>query len=104
MNLEEVKLLGFQMISYAGDALDCFYKSIQEYKNGKDLSKSKDYFEEGKKHLNECHLIQTKLIQAESNGEEIPYSLIMTHAQDHFTSAITWQRFAQLMIIDQCED
>ncbi|RAN65642.1 hypothetical protein B8A45_02935 [Dolosigranulum pigrum] len=32
----------------------------------------------------------------EANGNEIPYSIILNHAQDHLTLAINWERMVQL--------
>ena len=100
MSLEDVEMLAFQMISFAGDAFDCYYHALCEYRKDHDRVKAKTAFETGNGHLNKCHKVQTELIQLESRGEPLPYSLIMTHAQDHFISAINWQRMAQLEIID----
>lgn len=100
MSLEDVEMLAFQMISYAGDAFDCYYHALCEYRMNHDKEKALERYNAGNEHLNKCHKVQTELIQKESRGEALPYSLIMTHAQDHFISAINWQRMAQLEIID----
>lgn len=97
MTKEEVQLLSFSIISKAGDALDCFYNSILDFKNN-DLESAKEKFKSGKLYLIDAHNFQTKLIQSEANNENIPYSLIMTHAQDHLNSAINWERMANLLI------
>lgn len=97
MTKEELQILSFNIISNAGDALDCFYNSILNFKNN-DLEIAKEKFNKGKLHLKDAHKFQTKLIQREANNEKIPYSLIMTHAQDHLNSAINWERMVNLLI------
>ena len=97
MTKEEVQQLAFQMISLAGEALDCYYSAIVEFRKG-EKKYSEEKFIEGNKKLNECHQIQTNLVFAESNEEEIPYSLIMTHAQDHFSNASNWKQFARILM------
>ncbi|BET22626.1 PTS lactose/cellobiose transporter subunit IIA [Solobacterium moorei] len=99
MERAEVIQLAFEIISYAGDAMDCFYNAVLDYKSG-NLEEAKKRLEEGNKALNKTHLIQTKLIQDEVNDQVIPSTLIMTHAQDHLTSAINWQRIVTLLLTD----
>ena len=100
MTKEDVQMLAFQMISLAGNAMDCFYNSLLEKRQG-NQQQSDELFEEGEKNLNECHQIQTNLIQEETRGGELPYSLIMTHAQDHFTNALNWKMMVKLLMNDK---
>lgn len=100
MTKEEVIQAAFQIISFAGDAMNEFYGAILDYKHH-DIDNAKIKYKEGSEFLNKTHLIQTQLIQAEVNDEEIPYSLIMTHAQDHLTGAINWQRMVNLLLEDE---
>lgn len=99
MTHEEVQMMAFQMIASAGDALDYYYRAIIAHHNG-ETSDANELLQQGDKKMNECHLLQTQLVQRESSGETIPYSLIMTHAQDHYTTGSNWQRIASLMIHD----
>lgn len=100
MVLDEVEGEAFRMISYAGDALNCYYSAIVKKGRDGDVEAARKLLDEGDGHLSNCHSIQTHLISAEANGEVIPYSLMMTHAQDHFITALNWQRMARLEIID----
>lgn len=96
MEKSKVIEMAFEIISYSGDAIDQFYEAIDCYKkHHKD--EARQYYECGSDHLNKAHKVQTLLIQSEVNEEEIPYSLIMTHAQDHLSSAINWQRMVKLL-------
>ncbi|MEG0176859.1 PTS lactose/cellobiose transporter subunit IIA [Anaerorhabdus sp.] len=95
MEKSKVIEMAFEIISYSGDAIDQFYEAINCYKKN-NIEEAREHFQCGSDHLNKAHKVQTVLIQSEVNEEEIPYSLIMTHAQDHLTSAINWQRIVRL--------
>ncbi|MEQ7166602.1 PTS lactose/cellobiose transporter subunit IIA [Enterococcus avium] len=102
MTKEEVQLTAFQIISIAGDAMDDFYQGMNAYLEGINLAAAVVAMKRGQERMAKVHNIQTKLIQAEVNEEEVPYSLVMTHAQDHLANAISWSRMCQLLI-DQME-
>lgn len=89
--------MAFEIISNAGDAMDQYYEALIDLKKNRN-EQAKIKLEKGNKYLNKTHEIQTKLIQSEVNEEDIPYSLIMTHAQDHLNSAINWQRIVTLFL------
>lgn len=99
MTKEEVQQMAFEMVAAAGDAFDCFYKAVLNYKKN-DLAAAKDLYSQGEKHLQATHLIQTDLVQAEAQDQEVPYSIIMVHAQDHLTLAICWKRMAEILVKD----
>ena len=102
MTKEEVQLTAFQIISIAGDAMDDFYQGMNAYLEGINLAAAVVAMKRGQERMAEVHNIQTKLIQAEVNEEEVPYSLVITHAHDHLANAISWSRMCQLLI-DQME-
>lgn len=99
MTKAKVQQMAFEMVAAAGDAFDCFYKAVLSYKKN-ELGDANELFLEGKKHLQATHLIQTEMVQAEAMEEEIPYSIIMVHAQDHLTLAICWKRMAEILLSD----
>lgn len=97
MEKNKVVEMAFEIITYSGDAMDQFYKAVEAFKK-QDIEEAKQCHKIGSEHLNGAHKVQTELIQSEINDEEIPYSLLMTHAQDHLNSAINWQRMVQLLV------
>ena len=97
MRLEEVQRIAFQLIAHSGDAFDCYYRAIGTAQDG-DYQKAHELMKEGDEKLNDAHTSQARLLQVESQQEEIPFSIIMTHAQDHLTMAISWQRLASLIV------
>lgn len=100
MKKEEVMQMAFEIISTAGDAMDQYYNALVDYRK-QNISEARKKAERGNDFLKKTHRIQTKLIQSEANEEEIPYSLIMTHAQDHLNSAINWQRIVTLFLSEE---
>lgn len=97
MSKEEVQMQAFQIISIAGDAFSSFYEAMSYYKQ-KDMDMAKMKLDEGSEKLIEAHQIQTTLIHAEVNDLDLPFSLIMTHAQDHLTMANCWENLAKVFI------
>ncbi len=98
MTKETVQQYAFQIIAFAGEAIDSFVSAIKLNRSGQ-IEESWEKYNEGSKQLNQCHEIQTQLIVEESRGGEIPYSLIMTHAQDHFNTAYNWQVMCGVFMI-----
>jgi cellobiose PTS system EIIA component len=45
-----------------------------------------------------AHEIQTRLMQAEINGENIEKSILLIHAQDHFMTAVTFRDMVKMMM------
>ncbi|MEG0289964.1 MAG: PTS lactose/cellobiose transporter subunit IIA [Erysipelotrichaceae bacterium] len=98
MSKEEVQSIAFMIIAYSGSAFDHFYKAI-DYARENEFSKVENELELGKADLTSAHKSQAELLTAEVNQEEIPYSLIMTHAQDHLSMAIFSERMSKVMIL-----
>ncbi len=91
---EDIQAMAFMIISYAGSAFDHFYKSIECARKGK-FDNAEDEMALGREDLKKAHESQTDMLSAETKNEDIPFSMIMTHAQDHLTMAILTERMAQ---------
>lgn len=89
--MEEIIL---QLIMHSGDARSCAMEAIQSAKSG-DYEKAKSLLEESADKLILAHNSQTKLIQAEANGNKTEFSLLLIHAQDHLMSTITVKDLAE---------
>lgn len=97
MKKEEVQQMAFMMIAYAGSAFDHFYRAIEFARNA-DFTSCDEEMKHGVSDLNNAHRSQSELLTAEVNEEDIPFSIIMTHAQDHLSMAIFSQRTANEFI------
>lgn len=91
MNKEDVQVMAFQLIGFAGDAYSYFFQAIAKAKEGK-FEEAKLKVQDGKKALVNAHNTQTELLAAEADGKEMEYSIIMVHAQDHLNSAVMYER------------
>ncbi|HAZ4987082.1 TPA: PTS lactose/cellobiose transporter subunit IIA [Staphylococcus aureus] len=82
MNREEVQLLGFEIVAFAGDARSKFLEALTAAQAG-DFAKADALIEEG----NNCRA-QTSLLAKEAQGDDIAYSVTMMHGQDHLMTTI----------------
>lgn len=78
----------FNIISYGGDAKAIAYEAL-ELAHAYEFSEAEKKLEKANQTLVTAHNTQTKLISAEINGEKVPMSLLMVHAQDHLMAALT---------------
>lgn len=93
MDRNELQLASFQMISMAGDALNCFHNAILQAKEGL-YEQAEESIKNGEEFMHSCHKIQTRLLTAECNEEDIGLSILFVHAQDHLMTTINYERFA----------
>lgn len=98
MEKDEVQSMAFMMIAHAGSAFDHFYKAIEAARK-KEFAKSEEEMKLGQDDLHEAHGSQTKLLTAEVRKDDIPFSILMTHAQDHLMMGIMSERFAKEFIM-----
>ena len=87
MNKEEVQLLGFEIVAYAGDARSKLIEALKAAENG-DFAKAESLVEEAGSCIAEAHKSQTTMLAQEAAGEEIPYSITMMHGQDHLMTTL----------------
>ncbi|HEJ7018505.1 TPA: PTS lactose/cellobiose transporter subunit IIA [Staphylococcus aureus] len=87
MNREEVQLLGFEIVAFAGDARSKFLEALTAAQAG-DFAKADALFEEGNNCIAEAHRAQTSLLAKEAQGDDIAYSVTMMHGQDHLMTTI----------------
>ena len=84
MNRDEVQLLGFEIVAYAGDARSKLLEALNAAKDSE--------FEQLVEEANECianaHKAQTNLLAQEAKGEDIAYSITMIHGQDHLMTTL----------------
>mgnify|MGYP002508947230 CR=1 FL=1 len=94
MNKGEIQAMAFQLIGYAGDAFSWYFKAIAEARKG-NYEEAEASIAEGRKSMVEAHNTQNDLLTGEANGDDMAYSILMVHAQDHLTMALMYERLAQ---------
>ena len=85
MNREEVTLLGFEIVAYAGDARSKLLEALKAAEAG-DFAKADSLVEEAGSCIAEAHHAQTS--PKEASGEDLAYSVTMMHGQDHLMTTI----------------
>ena len=85
MNKEELQSMSFQLVAHAGEASAYFYEAIT-------CAKSGSY------EIVEAHEAQTDLLRAEVAGEDIAFSILLMHAQDHLMTTALLGRMAREFI------
>lgn len=84
----DVEMTIFTIITHSGDARSSSMEAITHAKEG-EFEKAQRCIEEAENKLSMAHKEQTKLIQAEAQGEKHDISLLLIHAQDHLMNAMT---------------
>ena len=70
--------------------------------NASDIERAKQQLLDANEDIVAAHQSQTASLQAESNGEEIEYSILFTHAQDTCMTVCSEINIAQ-QLVDICE-
>lgn len=87
----------FEIISHGGDARGFAYEALKAAKEG-DFEKAKELLDKSEEEMTLAHNTQTKLIQAEINGQDLKMSLLMVHAQDQLMTAIAEKNLIEQMV------
>lgn len=87
----------FEIISHGGDARGYAYEALKLARENK-ITKAEELLAKAQEELDLAHNTQTKLIQAELNGENLKMSLLMVHAQDQLMTAISEKNLIEQMV------
>ncbi|GEN95816.1 PTS lactose/cellobiose transporter subunit IIA [Pediococcus ethanolidurans] len=78
---EEISMVGFKIVAYAGDAKTALIKALNAAKQGK-FEEARQLVKDSEDSLNDAHNAQTKLLSEEAGGAELDTTFIMSHGQD----------------------
>lgn len=87
MNKEEVALMGFEIVAYAGDARSKLLEALSAAQAG-DFDKAEMLVEKANECIVDAHKAQTELLAEEAKGSDIAYSVTMMHGQDHLMTTL----------------
>ena len=85
------------LIMYGGEAKSSAVEAIQAAKSG-DFDKADERIKAASQAIVEAHHGQTDLLTKAANGEEVPVSIYMVHAQDHLMTGIAFVDLAKEII------
>lgn len=97
MDKEQVQMTSFQLVAHAGEAFSHFYEAVEHAREGRFDSAEKS-IAAGEACMNEAHRTQTNMLSAEANGEDVAFSLMLVHGQDHLMTTIMFGRMAKELI------
>lgn len=93
----DMELEIFNIISNGGDAKAIAYEAL-ELAHENQFEQAYKKLENANETLSKAHNTQTKLIQADINGENVKMSLLLVHAQDHLMTSISEISLIEQMI------
>ena len=79
MNKEEMNMLGFQIVAYAGDARSSLLKLIREVRNG-EFQNVETLLADADASLKQAHNA-TEVLAKEAGGEDVELGFIFIHGQ-----------------------
>lgn len=97
MNREEITLLGFEIVAYAGDARSKFLEALKAAQEG-EFDKAEELVAAAGECINEAHNAQTTLLQKEAAGDDLAFSVTLMHGQDHLMTTILLQDLMKHLI------
>ncbi|HGA1353409.1 TPA: PTS lactose/cellobiose transporter subunit IIA [Streptococcus suis] len=87
MNREEITLLCFEIVAFAGDARSRLMEALAAAQKG-DYAKAEELVEAANACIVEAHHAQTSLLQKEAAGEDLAFSVTLMHGQDHLMTTL----------------
>ncbi|MDO5376595.1 MAG: PTS lactose/cellobiose transporter subunit IIA [Staphylococcus rostri] len=97
MNREEITLLGFEIVSYAGEARSKLLEALKAAERGA-FEEAEALIESANTSIIEAHNAQTSLLQQEAAGEDLPYSVTLMHGQDHLMTTLLLKDLMKHMV------
>lgn len=95
--MDEDYAVAFELIAQAGDARSSAMLALRAARNG-DQAEAHRLLAAAELSLGEAHQRQTNLVQSEARGDRVPVNIILVHAQDHLTSAMTVRDLAEELV------
>lgn len=95
--MEELELKSFEIISNVGSARSSYIEAIK-YAKKYEFEKAEDSMSKGLEAFHAGHRAHSELIGKEANGEHLPFSLILVHAEDQLMSAEAFKIIADEFI------
>lgn len=87
MTEEKYEEMVMGLVGFAGEGRSLALEALKCLRTN-DFKQADELLNQARQTLLEAHHIQTDLIQAEINGETMPTTLLMIHAQDHLMTAM----------------
>lgn len=80
--LEQMQTTAFQIIAEVGSAKSMYMEAIRVAKEEKDFDGAREMIAEGEKLATSAHSHHFEIVQKEASGEQLPFSIMLMHAED----------------------
>lgn len=97
MNREEMTLLGFEIVAFAGEARSKLLEALKAAQTG-EFDRATKLVLEAESSIAEAHKAQTSLLQKEATGADLAFSVTMMHGQDHLMTTLLLKDLMQHFI------
>lgn len=97
MNKEELQMLGFEIVAYAGDARSSLLTVLKEVRQG-NFDNVEAHLAEADENLKLAHNAQTKVLSDEAGGASMDIGFIFIHGQDHLMTTILLREIVEDMV------
>ena len=94
---ERMQEIAFQMIAQVGMAKSSYVEAMHLSREHK-FDDAKNKIKEGDDFFKEAHHLHFELVQKESQGEDLPFSILFMHAEDQLLSTETIKIMAEEII------
>lgn len=84
--MEDLELIFCQIIAQAGTAKSSYIESMRYAREG-DFTKAESLIQEANVAFMKAHEAHRELLVKEADGEKIPFSLLLMHAEDQLNSS-----------------
>lgn len=84
--MEGIELVAFDMIRYSGEAKSIMNQALMQAKQNQ-TDEVERLLKEASQMLIEAHKAHSQLIKEEAQGKEVPFSLLLMHAEDQLFAA-----------------
>ena len=87
MTKEDVTMIGFEIVAFAGDARSKLLEALKKARNN-EFKMARTLVKQAEECLVGAHNAQTDILAKEAAGENLEISFIMVHGQDHLMTTI----------------
>lgn len=95
--MEGMELISFQIIAAVGGARASFMDAMKSAREG-DFEKASECINQGEAQMTEGHKAHMEVLTMQANGEDIPFDLLLVHAEDQMMNTETIRIMAEEII------
>lgn len=89
ITVEGMQEIAFRMIATIGEAKTKYILALRETKNGNDKELVNELLDEAAELTTKAHKEHYEVIQLEANGNSLPFSIMLMHAEDQLLTTET---------------